>query len=104
MKDNFGREINYLRVSVTQRCNLNCLYCGSEKPDTDEMTADEIYSWAKREKKAGEVIEDLLVIQSADIAKYAADKSLADLTKVKNYSADHAFIDADDFALKFFAV
>lgn len=42
MKDNFGREINYLRVSVTQRCNLNCIYCGSEKPDTDEMTVKEI--------------------------------------------------------------
>ncbi|MCR5689921.1 MAG: GTP 3',8-cyclase MoaA [Clostridiales bacterium] len=28
MKDGFGREIEYLRVSVTQRCNLNCVYCG----------------------------------------------------------------------------
>jgi len=30
MKDNYGREITYLRVSVTQRCNLNCVYCGKE--------------------------------------------------------------------------
>ncbi len=28
MKDKYGREIDYLRVSVTQRCNLNCVYCG----------------------------------------------------------------------------
>ena len=42
MKDNLGRNINYLRLSVTQRCNLNCLYCGSECPDMNEMTADEI--------------------------------------------------------------
>ena len=28
MKDNFGREIDYLRVSITTRCNLNCIYCG----------------------------------------------------------------------------
>lgn len=27
MKDRFGREINYLRVSVTDRCNLRCVYC-----------------------------------------------------------------------------
>ncbi|MFO7948220.1 MAG: radical SAM protein [Armatimonadota bacterium] len=27
MKDRFGREINYLRVSVTDRCNLRCRYC-----------------------------------------------------------------------------
>ena len=42
MTDRFGRNINYLRVSVTQRCNLNCIYCGSECPDFDELTADEI--------------------------------------------------------------
>lgn len=27
MKDLFGREINYLRISVTDLCNLRCRYC-----------------------------------------------------------------------------
>ncbi len=27
MKDGFGREINYLRLSLTDRCNLRCVYC-----------------------------------------------------------------------------
>ncbi len=27
MVDRFGREINYMRVSVTDRCNLRCAYC-----------------------------------------------------------------------------
>ena len=27
MKDSFGRTIDYLRVSVTDRCNLRCRYC-----------------------------------------------------------------------------
>lgn len=27
MKDQFGRTINYLRVSVTDKCNLRCAYC-----------------------------------------------------------------------------
>ncbi len=27
MKDNQGRDITYLRISVTDRCNLRCLYC-----------------------------------------------------------------------------
>ena len=27
MRDSFGREIDYLRVSVTDRCNLRCVYC-----------------------------------------------------------------------------
>jgi cyclic pyranopterin phosphate synthase len=26
-QDDFGRAINYLRVSVTDRCNLRCIYC-----------------------------------------------------------------------------
>ena len=27
MTDSFGRTINYLRISVTDRCNLRCIYC-----------------------------------------------------------------------------
>lgn len=27
MKDGFGREIDYLRISVTDKCNLRCKYC-----------------------------------------------------------------------------
>ena len=27
MHDRFGRQINYLRISVTDRCNLRCVYC-----------------------------------------------------------------------------
>lgn len=30
MMDQFGREIRYLRVSVTDRCNLRCEYCMPE--------------------------------------------------------------------------
>ena len=36
MKDNFGRDITYLRVSVTERCNLNCVYCGKDACDKRE--------------------------------------------------------------------
>lgn len=27
MKDSLNREINYMRISVTDRCNLRCVYC-----------------------------------------------------------------------------
>lgn len=27
MRDQYGREITYLRLSITPRCNLNCIYC-----------------------------------------------------------------------------
>ncbi len=28
--DRFGRKVNYLRISVTDRCDLRCVYCMSE--------------------------------------------------------------------------
>lgn len=31
MIDRYGREINYLRISVTDLCNLRCQYCMPEK-------------------------------------------------------------------------
>ncbi len=49
MKDNYGREINYLRVSVTQRCNLNCVYCGKDScaKKESELSPEEIYKAVK---------------------------------------------------------
>jgi cyclic pyranopterin phosphate synthase len=46
--DPFGRAIQYLRISVTDRCNLRCTYCmpehGVDYEDRDEvLTFDEIY-------------------------------------------------------------
>lgn len=31
MLDNYKREITYLRISITDRCNLRCVYCMPEK-------------------------------------------------------------------------
>ena len=45
MKDQFGRDITYLRVSVTELCNLRCLYCmpeeGIKKRAHSEMMTEE---------------------------------------------------------------
>ena len=27
LRDGFGRKIEYLRISVTDRCNFRCQYC-----------------------------------------------------------------------------
>ena len=44
--DGFGRQISYLRLSVTDRCDLRCTYCMSEKmkflPKSDLMTLEEL--------------------------------------------------------------
>src|SRR4051812_19087086 len=46
MVDPFGRRISYLRVSVTDRCDLRCFYCMSEDmtflPKADLLTLEEL--------------------------------------------------------------
>lgn len=44
MIDRFGRTINYLRLSVTEKCQLHCDYCRSSEGCTNskELTAEEI--------------------------------------------------------------
>ncbi len=46
MTDPFGRTISYLRVSVTDRCDLRCFYCMSEDmtflPKSDLLTLEEL--------------------------------------------------------------
>ena len=47
MIDTFGRSITYLRVSVTDLCNLRCRYCMPEdgvckKEHADMLTEDEL--------------------------------------------------------------
>ena len=37
--DSYNREVDYIRVSVTERCNFRCQYCMPEKP----------FSWKPRE-------------------------------------------------------
>lgn len=58
MKDKFGREIDYLRVSVTDNCNLRCIYCMDEKGNKflnkdEKLTDDEIYKVVKESAKLG---------------------------------------------------
>ncbi len=46
MVDGFGRTIDYVRISVTDRCNLRCRYCMSERmqflPKVEILTLEEI--------------------------------------------------------------
>jgi cyclic pyranopterin phosphate synthase len=44
--DGFGRTVTYLRVSVTDRCDLRCVYCMAEKmtflPKAEVLTLEEL--------------------------------------------------------------
>ena len=45
MTDRFGRNIDYMRISITDRCNLNCSYC---RPEVSEhLKHYELLSYAE---------------------------------------------------------
>ncbi|MBI4798083.1 MAG: GTP 3',8-cyclase MoaA [Desulfarculus sp.] len=52
MYDGFGRRLHYLRMSVTDRCNLNCTYCMPQQglaklPQGEILTLEELARVAK---------------------------------------------------------
>lgn len=58
MQDNHGRAHNYLRISITEHCNLRCTYCMPAEgialtPRAHLMTADEIVTIAQTFVKLG---------------------------------------------------
>ena len=57
IKDSYGREINYMRISITDRCNLRCRYCmpdGAEWiPMKEILTYEEITEVCQEAVKLG---------------------------------------------------
>src|SRR3954462_2823576 len=56
--DGFGRRINYLRISLTDRCNFRCVYCmpalGKQfLPRPDMLTSDELLVVVRAAAAAG---------------------------------------------------
>ncbi len=49
--DRFGRKVDYLRISITDRCDFRCVYCMAEDmtflPRAQILTLEEIYTLAK---------------------------------------------------------
>ncbi|XP_030051638.1 molybdenum cofactor biosynthesis protein 1 isoform X2 [Microcaecilia unicolor] len=58
LTDNFGRQHNYLRISLTEKCNLRCQYCMPEEgvqltPKSDLLTTEEIITLSRLFVKEG---------------------------------------------------
>jgi cyclic pyranopterin phosphate synthase len=58
LTDTLGRKHNYLRISITEKCNLRCTYCMPAEglpllPKKHLMTSDEIYAIAQTFVKYG---------------------------------------------------
>lgn len=55
VKDKYERPIISLRISITNRCNVNCIYCHHDGmlASSSEMTPDEIFQICKVAKNMG---------------------------------------------------
>jgi molybdenum cofactor biosynthesis protein A len=103
MQDNHGRAHNYLRISITEHCNLRCTYCMPAEgialtPRAHLMTADEIVTIAKTFVKLGVTKIRLtggepLVRKDAKIIIEQLGKLDVELTLTTNGILVHEFID-----------
>lgn len=57
MKDSYGRSIDYMRISITDRCNLRCKYCMPQDiqkvPMSELLTYEEIEAVCQEAVKLG---------------------------------------------------
>lgn len=101
--DNFGRVHDYLRISLTERCNLRCFYCmpeeGVELRDKSEfMTAEELISIAKTfvdlgVKKIRLTGGEPLIKKNAEMIIRELGKLPVELALTTNAVIVHRFID-----------
>lgn len=45
LTDNYNRVHDYLRISLTDKCNLNCIYCNPAKSHIKKLKRDEVLSY-----------------------------------------------------------
>lgn len=109
MLDRFNRHINYLRISVTDRCNLRCRYCMPEEGvklirHEDILTYDEITAFTRTAVAAG--ISKVRITGGEPLVRkgvtelvrmLAAIEGITDLSMTTNgtYLADYAMALAD---------
>ncbi len=85
MVDNFGRKLNYLRMSVTDRCNLRCRYCmpaaGVPKQrHEDVLSYEELYRIAKVAVIAG--VDKIRVTGGEPLVRKGIVDFLAELNRL----------------------
>lgn len=86
MKDSFGRDINYLRISITDRCNLRCKYCmpedGIDKCNhSDLLTLEEMEYIAKIFVELG--IEKIRITGGEPLVRKGAINLISNLSKLE---------------------
>jgi cyclic pyranopterin phosphate synthase len=86
MIDTFGRKINYLRLSVTDRCNLRCRYClpaeGVQKlPREEILRYDELFRIV--EGAVGLGVEKVRITGGEPLVRYGLTGFISRLSEIK---------------------
>lgn len=86
LKDGYNRKIDYLRISVTDRCNLSCIYCvASEKPEflpqEEILTFEEITLIARAAVKAG--IKKIRITGGEPLLRKGIEELISSLSEIK---------------------
>ena len=92
MLDNYNRKIDYLRISVTDRCNLRCVYCmpedGVEMLDHNEiLNFDEIIEVTKAAVRKG--VEKVRITGGEPLVRNGIVdlvKMIGEIEGIKDYS------------------
>ena len=83
--DRFGRTIDYLRISITDRCDFRCVYCMAEDmtflPRNQILSLEEIYILAKTFVELG--IEKIRITGGEPLIRKGALELLAQLGKLQ---------------------
>lgn len=85
MKDSYGRNIDYLRISVTDRCNLRCIYCmpleGIELKERNEILRfEEITSIVKTAAALG--IKKIRYTGGEPLVMHSIEKLIYETSKI----------------------
>ncbi|AFV24539.1 molybdenum cofactor biosynthesis protein A [Methanolobus psychrophilus R15] len=86
LTDPFGRTVKSLRMSITNRCNLNCIYCHNEGDhgSTGEMTVETIVNIVKAAAEFG--VDRLKISGGEPLIRKDLEEILSALPPLKDVS------------------
>ncbi|MFI3119472.1 MAG: GTP 3',8-cyclase MoaA [Methylococcaceae bacterium] len=86
--DRFGRIVNYLRISITDRCDFRCLYCMTEDmtflPRAQVLTLEEIYTLAKAFAELG--VKKIRITGGEPLVRKGALELLQNIGRINSLS------------------
>ncbi|WP_457549107.1 GTP 3',8-cyclase MoaA [Archaeoglobus sp.] len=84
--DRFGRPIKHLRISVTSKCNMNCIYCHNEgmKNVGEDMSLDEIVEICKAFHSLG--VEKVKITGGEPLVRRDIVEIVAEMPKFREVS------------------